>query len=139
MSVASFVRLCARQYSVKNMAIFLCLLAGFWLLHHQWQVATAATQNWVQDLTKAGLLGTQDAAGLTEYFTSSGQSVDEPTEAQRHERFSFAVARTLDTTEEQLQELLAMTSTAKRLTTMYDALADGRGYLAARSTLKDMF
>ena len=93
----------------------------------------------MQVLTKAGLLGAYDTASLTEYVPSSGQSVDEPTEAQRHERFSFAVARTLDTTEEQLQELLAMTSTAKRLTSMYDALADGRGYLAARSTLKDMF
>ena len=93
----------------------------------------------LQVLIKAGLLGARDTASLTEYFTSTGQSVDEPTESQRHERFSFAVARTLDTTEEKLQELLAMTSTAKRLTAMFDALADGRGYLAARSTLKDMF
>ncbi len=49
----------------------------------------------LQILNKAGLLGASDTAHdrLTEYFT--GQSVDEPTEAQRHERFSFAVARTL--------------------------------------------
>jgi len=65
--------------------------------------------------------------------------VNGPTEAQRHERFSFAVARTLDLPEQQLQEHLTTTSTAERLGTMYDALVDGRGYLAARSTLKDMF
>ncbi|KAL0022923.1 hypothetical protein WJX77_008050 [Trebouxia sp. C0004] len=90
-------------------------------------------------LNKVGLLGASETAHdrLTEYFT--GQSVDEPTEAQRHERFSFAVARTLDMPDEQLQELLVMTSTAQRLAAMYDALIDGRGYLAARSTLKDMF
>ncbi len=41
--------------------------------------------------------------------------------------------------DEQLQELLVMTSTAQRLAAMYDALIDGIGYLAARSTLKDMF
>ena len=93
----------------------------------------------LQILNTAGLLGASDTAHdrLTEYFT--GQSVDEPTEAQRHERFSFAVARTLDMPDEQLQELLVMTSTAQRLALMYDALIDGRGYLAARSTLKDMF
>ena len=91
----------------------------------------------VQVLTKAGLLGAHDTASLTEYVPSFqiGQSVDEPTESQRHERFSFAVARTLDTTEEQLQELLAVTSTAKRLTAMYDAVGDGRGYLAGRHVL----
>lgn len=94
----------------------------------------------LQVLTKAGLLGPKDTVSqLTEYFSTTGQSVDKLTEAQRHERFSFAVARTLDITQEQLQELLAMTSTAKRLTSVYDTLADGRGYLAARSTLKDMF
>ena len=92
-------------------------------------------------LTKAGLLEASGVTNdrLTEYFSNAGQSVDEPTEAQRHELFSFAVACTLDMTEEQLQELLAMRSTAKRLTAMYAALVDGRGYLAARSTLKDMF
>ena len=91
-------------------------------------------------LTKAGLLGAQDTASqLTEYFSAAGQSVVDLTEAHRHERFSFAVARTLDTTEEQLQDLLAMTNTAERLTSIHAVLADGRGYLAARSTLKDMF
>ena len=91
-------------------------------------------------LTKAGLLGAQDTASqLTEYFSAAGQNVVDLTEAQRHERFSFAVARTLDTTEEQLQELLAMTNTAERLISIHDVLADGRGYLAARSTLKDIF
>lgn len=93
----------------------------------------------MQLLSKAGLLGASESANdrLTEYFTE--QSVDDPTEAQRHERFSFAVARTLDMPDEQLQGLLAMTCTATRLAAMYDALVDGRGYLAARSTLKDMF
>ncbi|KAL3152518.1 hypothetical protein ABBQ32_001551 [Trebouxia sp. C0010 RCD-2024] len=91
-------------------------------------------------LTKAGLLEAQDSASqLTEYFSAAGQSFEDLTEAQRHERFSFAVARTLDTTEEQLQKLLAMTMTAQRLISIHDVLADGRGYLAARSTLKDMF
>lgn len=93
----------------------------------------------VQSLTQAGLLGASETANdrLTEYFT--GQSVDDPTEAQRHERFSFAVARTLDMSDETLQELLVMTSTSRRLAIMHDALIDGRSYLAARSTLKDMF
>lgn len=94
----------------------------------------------LQVLTKAGLLGASDTANerLTEYFTGAAQSVDELTEAQRHERFSFAVARTLDMTEEQLQEVLVTKSTAKRFTLLFDTLIDGRGYLAARSTLKDM-
>ena len=94
----------------------------------------------LQILTKAGLLGASETTNerLTEYFTSTGQSVDEPTETQRHERFSFAVARTLDMTEEQLQELLATKGTAKRLRLMYNILVESRGYLAARSTLKDM-
>ena len=93
----------------------------------------------MQMLTQAGLIGSADTAHdrLTEFLPE--HSMEDVTEAQRHERFSFAVARSLDLPEQQLQEMLSTPCTATRLTALHDALADGRSYLAARSALKDMF
>ena len=59
--------------------------------------------------------------------------------AERHERFSFAVTHTLDVPTAELQELLDMQSTAERLRRAEVVLTDGRGYMAARSTLRDLF
>ena len=60
-------------------------------------------------------------------------------EDERRERFSFALARCLDFSQERLQALLYCTSTAERLRAAEALVLEGRSYLAARSTLKDSF
>lgn len=88
-------------------------------------------------LVQAGLLSHDDMTDdMTEFLPR--QRTEEPTEAQRHECFSFAVARTLEMTTEQLQHTLELTQTHERLQLLHDELADGRGYLAARNSLKGL-
>lgn len=60
-------------------------------------------------------------------------------EAERRERFSFALARTLDMGPERMQQLLYTRSTAERLRASEELVLEGRAYLAARSTLRDTF
>lgn len=60
-------------------------------------------------------------------------------DAERRERFSFALARTLDFGPERLQELMYSKSTAERLRAAEALVLEGRAYLAARSTLRDTF
>lgn len=91
----------------------------------------------VQVLVQAGLLNQEDITDeMTEFWPR--HSTADVTEMQRHERFSFAVARTLDLTNEQLQHGLETTKTHERLQMLHDELADGRGYLAARNSLKGL-
>lgn len=67
-----------------------------------------------------------------------GCTKDSLTEADRREKFSFALARTLDDLSvEDLQQLLEDESTSQRLQRIESALSEGRRYLAARSTLRD--
>ena len=61
------------------------------------------------------------------------------TEDERRERFSFALARTLDMGPERLQQLLYSRSTGERLRAAEALVLEGRAYLAARSTLRDTF
>lgn len=61
------------------------------------------------------------------------------TEDERQERFSFALARTLDMGPERLQQLLYSRSTGERLRAAEQLVLEGRAYLAARSTLRDTF
>lgn len=58
-------------------------------------------------------------------------------DAERRSRFSFAVARSLEIDDAVLQRLMYVTSTAERLRLLEAVLLEGRGYLAARSTLRD--
>ena len=94
----------------------------------------------MQTLTEAGLLNSADSARerLTEFFI--GHHVGEVTEAQRHEKFSFAAlcAFCLESTQ-QLQDMLDTKSTAERLTAAYNALADDTSYIAAKRALQDLF
>ncbi|GBG88290.1 hypothetical protein CBR_g46856 [Chara braunii] len=61
-------------------------------------------------------------------------------ERRRSEWFSFAVARSLiDIPLDQQQSLLDMTSTRDRLRACEEVLSDGCKYLAARSSLMDIF
>ena len=92
----------------------------------------------VQTLVQAGLVSQDEATGddVTEFLPRHISA--DVTEMQRHERFSFAVARTLDLTNEQLQQCLEISRTDERLVLLHDELADGRGYLAARNSLKGL-
>lgn len=60
-------------------------------------------------------------------------------ETVRRERFSFAVARTLDLGYADRQAVVEMRSTSERLNKAEMGLAEGRNYLAARSSLRDIF
>lgn len=60
-------------------------------------------------------------------------------DAERRERFSFALARTLDFGPERLQGLLYSQSTAERLRAAEALVLEGRAWLAARSTLRETF
>eukprot|EP00898_Chlorokybus_atmophyticus_P009116 jgi/Chlat1/9205/Chrsp97S08407 len=60
-------------------------------------------------------------------------------EVERRQRFSFAIARALDLPVAEQQAMLELQDTIARLRAAEAALLDGRSYLAARSTLKDMF
>ena len=96
------------------------------------------THERAQVLVQAGLVSKDEVTGeeLTEFLPR--HSGEDMTEMQRHECFSFAVARTLDLTSEQLQECLQVTQTHQRLKILHDELVDGRGYLAARNSLKGL-
>lgn len=127
-----------------NGSIFILTLR-FCFAHRQRQHMHTAMPMWpesclynVQTLIQAGLISQDEATGddLTE-FLPRHLSAD-VTEMQRHERFSFAVARTLDLTSEQLQQCLEFRRTDERLVLLHDELADGRGYLAARNSLKGL-
>lgn len=87
----------------------------------------------------AGLLGDAQtmAERTTEYLCSD--ALREVSDNERRERFSFALSRTLDFGPERLQHLLYTQDTAERLRAVEEHLLEGRAYLAARSTLRDMF
>ncbi|KAK9808745.1 hypothetical protein WJX72_002947 [[Myrmecia] bisecta] len=93
----------------------------------------------MQVLGKAGILGSSQGFKdrVSEYLCL--QTVQPTTEMERQERFSFALARTLDVAPAVMQSMLDMRSTAERLQQAEAALVDGRAYLAARSTLRDLF
>lgn len=60
-------------------------------------------------------------------------------DAERRERLSFALCKALDVNEAGRLEALRCKDTAARLRMMEELVLEGRGYLAARATLKDMF
>ncbi|KAL4448385.1 hypothetical protein ABPG75_005604 [Micractinium tetrahymenae] len=102
-------------------------------------VAAGADPTLMQMVQMAGLLGEEAtmAERTTEYLCSDAlRQVDE---AGRRERFSFALARTLDFGPQRLQELLNSQDTGERLRAAEELILEGRNYLAARSTLRDMF
>lgn len=87
----------------------------------------------------AGLLGEEETMGerTTEYLCSD--MLRQVSEAERRERFSFALARTLDFEPHRRQDLLYCQDTGERLRASEELILEGRNYLAARSTLRDMF
>ena len=87
----------------------------------------------------AGLLGDEaTAAERTQSYICS-DALRDVAEEERRERFSFAVARTLDLGQPGLQAALYCESTAERLAEAEAVVVEGRNYLAARSSLKDLF
>lgn len=102
-------------------------------------VAAGADPTLMQMVQMAGLLGEEAtmAERTTEYLCSDAlRQVDD---AERRERFSFALARSLDFEPQRLQELLNSRDTGERLRAAEELILEGRSYLAARSTLRDMF
>lgn len=93
----------------------------------------------IEYITDSGLLGDHSAIQdrVVEYLPSDICS--NASDSFRREMFSFAVARTLDIPDQELQMLLAMTNTKNRLNKLEEVLCSGRNYLAARSTLWDAF
>ncbi|KAL4857698.1 hypothetical protein ACK3TF_002126 [Chlorella vulgaris] len=87
----------------------------------------------------AGLLGDEQtmAERTTEYVCSD--ALRQVSEDERRERFSFALARKLDLGQEELQQLMYSQDTSERLRVVEEHMIKGRAYLAARSTLRDMF
>lgn len=87
----------------------------------------------------AGLLGDEQtmAERTTEYVCSD--ALRRVSEDERRERFSFALARKLDLGQEELQQLMYSQDTSERLRVVEEHMTKGRAYLAARSTLRDMF
>eukprot|EP00899_Mesostigma_viride_P011905 jgi/Mesvir1/20715/Mv14911-RA.1 len=84
--------------------------------------------------------GSDTASGSMHDNENDGADfIDGACDISRSEKFSFAVARTVDMTVDQQQELLAMRDTRERLEVVLQVLSEGRGYLAARSSLKDVF
>ncbi|KAL4433228.1 hypothetical protein ABPG77_003276 [Micractinium sp. CCAP 211/92] len=102
-------------------------------------VAAGADPTLMHMVQMAGLLGEEAtmAERTTEYLCSDAlRQVDD---AERRERFSFALARGLDFGPQRLQELLNSRDTGERLRAAEELVLEGRSYLAARSTLRDMF
>ena len=96
----------------------------------------------MQTLKEAGLLDLADfdsiAAGLTEF--PSGHYVEEVTEAQRLEKFSFASISAIQLEKkQQQQDMMNTKSTADRLWVAYEALEEDSRKLIARCALMDLF
>ncbi|PSC70354.1 serine threonine kinase isoform A [Micractinium conductrix] len=100
--------------------------------------AAGADPTLMQMVQMAGLLGEEETIPqrTTEYLCSD--ALRAVSEAERRERFSFALARTLDFTPHQMQDLLYCQDTGERLRAAEELILEGRNYLAARSTLRDM-
>ena len=86
---------------------------------------------------QARLLSQEELASpeFTEFLPKQSRDSLDLTEMQRHEKFSKA----LDLPSSVLQQCLEFTQTHTRLDLLHDELAGGRGYLAARNSLKDLF
>lgn len=91
-------------------------------------------------IERAGLLGEDPeqarANGIEHFCSDALRQIDE---RERREMWSFALARALELDQEELAGCLVGRSTASRLLELESKVLEGRNYLAARSTLRDMF
>lgn len=91
---------------------------------------------------RAGLMGSYDE-GLeyderVEFICSEATASKEEQEQRRREHFSFALARTLEFHETELQDLLFMERTETRLKHCHGRLREAMKYVIARKSLKDL-
>ena len=103
------------------------------------QFAAGSDPTLMRMVLLAGLLGDEAtvAERTTEHLCSD--ALREVGEDLRRERFSFALVRTLDLGPERMQQFLDMRDSAERLRAAEELILEGRSYLAARSTLRDLF
>lgn len=100
---------------------------------------------------RAGLMGSfvqhdstfqgdiNNAGGAVEFICSEAKASQEKrSPAWRREQFSFALARTLDFDEKELQNMLCMETTEERLTYCHEKLQQTMKYVIARKSLKDL-
>ena len=92
---------------------------------------------------RAGLMGNQDEMSVdinecTEFICSEAKATEEEREEWRREHFSFALARTFDFGEKELQQLLFMEKTEERLKHCHIKLQESMKYIIARKSLKDL-
>lgn len=90
-------------------------------------------------IERLGLMGDKATVGqrLREFVSEETRSGGEVSDAERRERFSFAVSRSLDLDDATLQHLMYAVSTEQRLEALEAVVLEGRNYLAARAALKD--
>ena len=105
-------------------------------------VAAGSDPALMQAVQLAGLLGDSEVPysqreGAAEYICSD--ALRQFTDAQRRERFSFCLLRGSETTPETRLAAMVARSTGERLRLAEASVLEGRNYLAARSTLRDMF
>ncbi len=91
---------------------------------------------------RAGLMGSYDETSeydeCVEFICSEAKASQEEQEQWRREHFSFALARTLEFSEAELQDLLFIESTDTRLKHCHEKLQEAMKYVIARKSLKDL-
>ena len=89
---------------------------------------------------RAGLMGSYDESLEydVEFICSEATASQEEREEWRREHFSFALARTLEFDQRELQDLMFMDSTEKRLLHCHEKLQEAMKYVIARKSLKDL-
>lgn len=106
------------------------------------QVAAGSDPALMQAASLAGLLGDPQVPysqreGVSEYICSD--AAREVTEMERRSKFSFCLLRASDTSPEVRLAAMVGRCTGERLRLAEAQILEGRKYLAARSTLKDVF
>jgi len=92
---------------------------------------------------RAGLMGSYNesleyADDDVEFICSEAKASQQEREGWRREHFSFALARTLEFEERELQDLMFMDTTEKRLNQCHERLQEAMKYVVARKSLKDL-